>query len=354
MEAADTGSRRRHFASDNYSGICPEVWQALEEANFGHTPGYGEDPWTARARKMIQDLFERDCEVFFAFSGTAANGLVAASACQSFHSVLCHEFAHLETDECGAPGFFAHGLTLVTLPGENGKLIPAKLAEAAVRRTDVHASRPGAISFAQSTEVGTVYTPNEIAAFGAVARKFELSLHMDGARFANAVAALNVAPAALTWRAGVDVLSFGGTKNGMAYGDAVVFFNRELARNFEYRLKQSGQLASKMRFLSAQWIGILTEGAWLRHAAHANKMAELLEQGLRGIGRAEVLFPREANAVFVKLPPEVLDALRACGHRFYTDVGPGGAARLMCSWDTREDDVDALVSDIGRLLVESR
>lgn len=354
MEAADTGSKRRHFASDNYSGICPEVWHALEEANCGHTPGYGEDPWTNHACKMIRDVFERDCEVFFVFSGTAANALVVASMCESFHSVFCHKFAHLETDECGAPGFFAHGVKLVTLPGQNGKLIPAELAEAAVRRTDVHASRPGAISLAQATELGTVYTLGEVAALGEVARKFELSLHMDGARFANAVAALDVAPAALTWRAGVDVLSFGGTKNGMAFGEAVVFFNRELARNFEYRLKQSGQLASKMRFLSAQWIGMLIDGAWLRHASHANEMAGRLERRLRPMAQVEVLFPREANALFVKLPPEVLNALRASGHRFYTDVGPGGAARLMCSWDTTEDDVSALVSDIERLLAGSK
>jgi threonine aldolase len=352
MEAAD--SRRHHFASDNYSGICPEVWQALEEANCGHAPGYGEDPWTQRAREMIRDLFERDCEVFFAFSGTAANGLVAASMCESFHSVLCHEFAHLETDECGAPGFFAHGVTLVTLPGQNGKLMPAEVADAAARRTDVHAPRPGAISFAQATEVGTVYSPGEVAALAEVAAKFEMSLHMDGARFANAVAALRLAPAALTWRAGVDVLSFGGTKNGMAFGEAVVFFNKELARNFESRLKQSGQLGSKMRFLSAQWIGMLAEGAWLRHAAHANKMAERLEHALRSIERIEVLFPREANALFIKLPSDVLSALHAAGHKFYTDVGPRNAVRLMCSWDTTEADVSALVSDIERHLAPSR
>jgi threonine aldolase len=352
MEAA--GSKRRHFASDNYAGICPEVWHALEEANCGHTPGYGEDPWTHRARKMICDIFERDCAVFFVFSGTAANALVVASMCESFHSVLCHKFAHLETDECGAPGYFTQGVRLVTLPGQNGKLIPAELTEAAVRRTDVHASRPGAISFAQATEVGTVYTAGEVAALGEVARECELSLHMDGARFANAVAALGRAPAALTWRAGLDVASFGGTKNGMAFGEAVVFFNKELARNFEYRLKQSGQLASKMRFLSAQWIGMLTDGAWLRHASHANEMAERLERRLRPLARLEVLFPREANAVFVRLPPEVLNALRASGHRFYTDVGPDGAARLMCSWDTTEDDVGALVSDIERLLAGSK
>jgi threonine aldolase len=354
MGEADNGFTPRHFASDNYSGVCPEVWHALEEANCGHTPGYGEDPWTHRARRMICDLFERDCEVFFAFNGTAANGLVVASVCESFHSVLCHEFAHLETDECGAPGFFAHGVTLVTLRGQNGKLIPAEVAEAAARRTDVHAPRPGAISFAQATELGTVYTAGEVVALAEVAGKFEMSLHMDGARFANAVAALHLAPAALTWQAGVDVLSFGGTKNGMAFGDAVVFFNKELARNFEYRLKQSGQLASKMRFLSAQWIGMLADGAWLRHASHANEMAERLEHGLRAMPGVEVLFPREANAVFTKLPSDVLKALRVSGHKFYTDVGPGNAARLMCSWDTTEEDVSALLSDIESLLSPSK
>ncbi len=339
---------RRQFASDNWAGICPEALAAMQEANAAHAPSYGADPWTEEAARLIGEIFETECEVFFVFNGTAANSLSLASICDSFESTLCHEHAHIANDECGAPGFFAQGTTLVPLPGLHGKLSAAEIERAATRRTDVHSPMPRAISLTQSTELGTVYLPEEIAAIGEAARRLGLRLHMDGARFANAVAALGIAPRRIAGEAGIEVLSLGGTKNGMAFGEAMVFFDRELARRFDFRRKQSGQLASKMRFIAAQWIGLLRDGAWLRHAGHANAMAAQLEAGLRTIAGIEVLYSRNANAVFAKLPSPIIQCLRAKGWAFYTDVGPGGAARLMCSWDTRVEDVDALLRDAAR------
>ena len=349
LPTPDPDSTRRHFASDNYSGICPEAWAALVEANCGHARSYGDDPWTARASDLLREVFETDCEVFFVFNGTAANSLTLASCCQSYHSILCHELAHVETDECGAPEFFSNGTKLLMLPGEQGKISPAAIEQTVKKRADVHFPKPRAVSVTNATEVGTVYTPDEVKAIWAKTKAFDLKLHMDGARFANAVASLGCAPKELTWQAGVDALCFGGTKNGMAVGEAVVFFNREMAREFDYRCKQAGQLASKMRFLSASWVGMLQDGAWLRHAAHANAMASRLEQALAGLPDVKLLFPREANGVFAELPPKAIEALRAKGWLFYTFIGAGGC-RFMCTWDTTPDDVDALASDLRAVL----
>ncbi len=345
----DPDSTRRHFASDNYSGICPEAWAALAEANHGHARSYGDDPWTARASDLLREVFETDCEVFFVFNGTAANSLTLASCCQSYHSILCHELAHVETDECGAPEFFSNGTKLLMLPGEQGKISPAAIEHTVKKRTDVHFPKPRAVSVTNATEVGTVYTPDELKAIWAKTKAFDLKLHMDGARFANAVASLGCAPKELTWQAGVDALCFGGTKNGMAVGEAVVFFNREMAREFDYRCKQAGQLASKMRFLSASWVGMLQDGAWLRHAAHANAMAARLEQALANLPGVTLLFPRQANGVFAELPASAITALRAKGWLFYTFIGAGGC-RFMCTWDTRPEDVDALAADLRAML----
>lgn len=340
---------RRHFASDNYAGVCPEAWAAMEAANADHAPAYGDDRWNAEAVQMIRDLFETDCEVFFVFTGTSANSLALASACAPFESVLCSDQAHLVVDECNAPGFFAHGVALEPVPSTHGKVTYQDIERLATARTDVHHSRARLVSITQATELGTLYTTEEIAAIGEVADRLGLRLHMDGARFANAVAALGVSPRTITWEAGVDMLSFGGAKNGLACGEALVFFDRHLARDFAYRRKQSGQLASKMRFLAAPWTGLLRGGAWLRHAAHANHMAADLEHGLRTLPGVSIVHPREANAVFVKLPPSLSTGLQARGWQFYTDFGPDRAARLMCAWDTRREDVAAFVQDAAEL-----
>lgn len=349
MSTAPANPRVCSFASDNWSGICPEAWAALAEANTGHAASYGADWWTSEAARLLREVFETDCEVFFLFNGTAANSLALASLSLPFASVLCHEFAHIATDECGAPGFFSQGTTLVPVAGEHGKLTPEQVDLAARRRRDVHAPLPRALSLTQSTELGTVYTPSEIGALSAVARDHGLRMHMDGARFANAAAASQVAPRSLTWEAGVDVLTFGGTKNGLALSEAVIFFDRDAARLFEYRRKQGGQLASKMRFLSAQWAGALRDGAWLQHAAHANAMAARLERGLCSVEGVRVVYPREANAVFAALPEPMIAGLHARDWHFYTDVGPHGAARLMCSWDTAVESVDAFLRDAADL-----
>ena len=219
----------QQFASDNYSGICPEAWAAMAEANRGHERAYGDDQWTARASDYFRQLFETDCEVFFAFNGTAANSLALAALCQSYHSVICSETAHVETDECGAPEFFSNGSKLLLAQTEVGKLTPASIRDIALKRQDIHYPKPRVVTLTQATEVGTVYRPDELKAISATCKELGLHLHMDGARFSNACAFLGCSPAELSWKAGVDVLCFGGTKNGMAVGEAILFSNRDLA-----------------------------------------------------------------------------------------------------------------------------
>ena len=342
---------RRHFGSDNHSGICPEAFAALAEANQGHVPGYGGDPWTTRAADLFREVFETKCEVFFVFNGTAANSLALSSICQSYHSILCHDNAHVQTSECGAPEFFSNGAKVVPLPGVNGKLNPADIETAVKKRPTTNHPKPRALSLTQATEAGTVYSPDELRALTDAARRHDLRVHMDGARFANAVAGLGVTPKEITWQAGVDVLSFGGTKNGMAIGEAVVFFNVDLAKEFDYRCKQAGQLASKMRFMSASWIGMLQDGAWLRHARHANQMARRLAEGLRALPQIKIAFPCEANGVFAQMPAPVIQGMFDRGWKFYTHVSPGDC-RLMCSWDTTEGDVDAFIADVKNLVAK--
>ena len=336
---------RYDFASDNTAGICPEAWAALDAANRGPSPPYGDDDWTRRAADRIRELFETDGEIFFVFGGTAANALSLASLCRSYHSVICHDNAHLGRDECGAPEFFSNGTKLLLAEGPSGKLDPAGVEAVITRRADIHYPKPRVVSLTQATEVGTVYTPPEIDAVAEVARRHGLAVQMDGARFANAAAALAAPPRTFTWEAGVDVLCLGGAKNGMAVGEAVVFFRRELAYEFDYRCKQAGQLASKMRFLAAPWVGMLDDGAWLRRAGHANAMARRLADAVRPIAGVRVLFPVEANAVFLGLSPRSAEALHARGWSFYGFLGSTGH-RFVCSWDTTAEAVEALAADI--------
>jgi len=337
-------ARRRGFASDNYAGICPEAWAALEAANSGHAPAYGDDQWTARAVDALRELFETDCEVFFTFNGTAANALSIAHLCRSYHSVLCAASAHIETDECGAPEFLASGTKILLVPGDTGKLDLAATESLITARCDIHYPKPRAISITQATEFGTVYSVDELAAVCALAQRHGLRVHMDGARFANAVASLNVDPKAITWQAGVDVLCFGCTKLGAPAGEAVVFFDRALAAEFDYRCKQAGQLAGKMRFLAAPLAGLLKDGAWLRHAAHANAMAQCLADRIRDIPGIEQAYPRQANAVFIRMTPALAAWLVDRGWRLYDFIG--GAWRCMCAWDTTGDDVESLARDL--------
>lgn len=341
--------RKHHFASDNYSGICPDAWEAMAQANANHVSSYGDDPWTQQASDALRDLFEVECEVYFVFNGTSANALALAAMCQSYHSIICHELAHVETDECGAPEFFSNGSKLLLVPGEEGRIQPSAIATTVRKRDDIHYPKPQVLSITQATEMGTVYSVSQLQELFEMARRFNLRVHMDGARFANAVATLNVAPKEITWKVGVDVLCFGGTKNGMAVGEAIVFFKKELAHEFAYRCKQAGQLASKMRFLAAPWVGMLKSGAWLKNAVHANTAAMRLEAGLKEIPGVEFLSTRQANAVFVRLPVAVAEELREREWKFYTFIGAGGA-RFMCTWDTTNDDVDALLDDVRSLM----
>jgi threonine aldolase len=333
----------RQFASDTYAGLCPEALAALQEANRGHAAAYGDDPWTARAEQRFRELFETDCAVYFVPTGTAANALALAALCQPYHSVFCHADAHVQTDECGAPEASTRGAKLIPLPGRDGKLDPDQVRRAAGQRRDVHSHKPGALSVSQASEAGTVYDPDELRALAGTARELGLHLHVDGARFANAVAALGVPPRTLSWEAGVDVLCFGGTKNGLAAGDAVVFFNRALAEDFDYRRKQAGHLLAKMRYVTAPWVGLLESGVWLDNARHANALARRLEAELQTVPGLRVLYPVQANAVFVQMPPGCAAGLHARGWHFYTIAG---GERLMCSWDTQPEDVAAFVRDL--------
>ena len=335
------------FASDNYAGICPEAWQAMQAANSGYVTSYGDDYWTERACEQIRRIFETDCQVFFVFNGTAANSLALASLCRSYHSVICHDLAHVETDECGAPEFFSNGTKLLHVAGPGGKFDLAEVERTITRRSDIHYPRPRVLSLTQATEVGTVYNAAEISAASELARGYGLRGHMDGARFANAVASLDVAPADISWRAGIDVLCLGGAKNGMAVGEAVVFFDRELAEEFEYRCKQAGQLASKMRFISAPWIGMLEGDTWLKNARHANYCATLLAEQLTAIEGIRIMYPQQANSVFVEMPEAVADRLRNAGWRFYSFIGSGGA-RFMCSWQTSREEVMQLAGAVRK------
>jgi threonine aldolase len=340
---------KTQFASDNTAGVCPEAWEAMERANRDNAPSYGTDAWTQRAADLLRELFEKDdAEVFFVFNGTAANSLALASCCQSYHSVICHEHAHIVEDECGAPEFFSNGTKLLGAPGEHGKLSPGGIEQLALKRTDIHYPKPRVISLTQSTEMGGVYQVAELEAIRDVAQRHGLAVQMDGARFANAAAALGRKPKESTWQAGVDVLCFGGTKLGMACCEAVIFFNPSLAQEFDYRCKQAGQLASKMRFLASGWVGLLENGAWLRHAQHANRCAALLASRFEKEAGLAAAHPVEANAAFIAMPDALYRALKKRGWVIYNFIG-GNAVRLMCSWRTSEADIDALLSDVAEI-----
>ncbi|MBX9587936.1 MAG: low specificity L-threonine aldolase [Hyphomonadaceae bacterium] len=336
----------QQFASDNNAGLCPEALAALISANGeGHATGYGDDDWTERAGAGIRALFGSDCQVFFVFGGTAANALALAHICRPYHAVIAHAESHVATDEAGAPGFFSGGAPTLTADTPLAKLTPGAVERLATAGRGVHSVKPRALSLTQATEMGTVYAPDELHALTAVARRLGLKVHMDGARFANAVAALGCSPADLSWRAGVDVLSFGGVKNGLAAGEAVVFFDASLADEFAWRVKQAGQLNSKMRLVAAPWVGLLENDVWLRNARHANAMARRLAESIAKVEGVRLMAPVESNGVFVELGAQVQDRLRRKGWRFYA-WGPAGC-RLMCAWDTTPETVDRFASDLA-------
>ncbi len=341
-------SERYDFASDNTAGICPEAWRALQEANRDGAPSYGYDAWTKKLCDRVREIFETDCDVYLVLNGTAANALALAQLCRSFHSIVCHQYAHIQTDECGAPEFFTGGSKLLTVGGENAKIDLDEVKAMLARPRDLHSHKPRVISITQSTEFGAVYTRGEVAAVSQFAHAHEMLVHMDGARFANAVVSLRCAPKELTWQVGVDVLCFGGTKNGLAAGELVVFFRKNLAAEFEYRAKQAGQLASKMRFLAAPWMALLHEDLWLRNARHANAAAQRLADQLRSRVPLAAAFPVEGNALFLQLSDRLVDGLHERGWDFYKFIEPD-IYRLMCSWATSDKRVDQFVADVVAL-----
>jgi threonine aldolase len=342
----------RGFASDNNSGAHPDVLAAIAQANEGHVVAYGDDDYTAAARQRFRDHFGEQAEAFLVFNGTGANVLALQALARPFEAVICPQTAHLNVDECGAPERNA-GVKLLAAPTPDGKLTPELVAERITGVGDQHASQPRIVSISQSTELGTVYTAEEIGALAALAHEHRMFLHVDGARLANAATALDLPLRALTTDTGVDVLSFGGTKNGLLLGDAIVFLRPELSGDFLFVRKQSMQLASKMRFLAAQFDALLGGDLWRRNASHANAMARRLAEAISTIDGPELAYPVEANGVFLTLPVEAIERLRAslpAELPFYVWDEAKGTIRLMCSWDTTEEDVDGLVSTLAAAL----
>lgn len=333
---------KRGFASDNNAGVHPRVWEALRSADHGHAVAYGDDVYTETALGLFRERFGERAEVFFVFGGTGANVSALAVVTRPFQTVVCAETAHINVDECGAPERFT-GCKLVDLATPDGKLRPEQVEPLLTLAGNQHHVQPRVISVSQATEMGTVYTVEELRSLAAFAHERGLLLHVDGARLANAAAHLNVSLKELTADVGVDVMSFGGTKNGMMYGEAVIFFDRALAEEFRFVRKQCAQLPSKMRYVAAQFTALLSEDLWRETAAHANRMAQTLAAELRAIPRLHITQPVESNAVFATLP-------RACIARlqerffFYVWNQQHGEARFMCSFDTTDEDVAELVS----------
>lgn len=335
------------FYSDNTATACEEVLEAIHRANTGHAIAYGDDEWTQRLDEAFAAFFGRPVKAFALATGTAANALSIATLCPPYGAVYAHEEAHIVRDECGAPEFFSGGARVVTVPGEHGKLTVDALGAALdANPVSVHTPQPAALSLTQATELGTVYRPQELAALATLAHARGLRVHLDGARIANAIVSLGCEPAEITWRAGVDVVSFGATKNGALSAEAVVFFDAALVRDFELRRKRAGHLLSKSRYVSAQLLAYLETQVWRRNAERANALARRIAAAA---GRM-LLHPTEANEVFVALGDAGKARLRGQGFGFY-DWGPAasGEARFVVSWDQREADVDALCAALGQM-----
>lgn len=342
---------KRGFASDNNAPVHPLVMDALQRVNDGHCIAYGDDPYTIRAVAKMKEIFGASCEVFFVFTGTAANVLGLTAATRPFNSVICAETAHIHTDECGAPERFT-GCKILSIPTGNGKITTDQIAKHLHGFGFEHHSQPGVISITQATEMGTVYSLQEIRELADLAHAYGLLLHVDGARLANAAVSLSCSFGEMIAGTGVDILSFGGTKNGLMYGEAIVFLNSRLAENFKYIRKQGMQLASKMRYIAAQFDAYLTDDLWKSLAEHANAMAQLLEKEVRKIPGIEITQPVQANGVFAIVPPEVIPLLQK-EYFFYVWDEMRSEVRWMCSWDTTEEDVLGF-AEILRKTMDSR
>jgi threonine aldolase len=340
----------RNFSSDHVAPACDAIMAAVNKANDGFVTSYGGDDLTAKLQSVTSDLFEKQVTVFPVTSGTAANALALSQIVPTFGAIYCYEAAHIVTDESGAPGFFTGGAQLIGFPATDGKIRPGQLTKAVAYAEDlgIHHVKPGAVTLTQATEWGTVYSLAEIAAISEVAKQYELPVHMDGARFANALVHLGCTPAEATWKCGVDVLSLGATKNGALGAEAVVFFDPAMARDFERRRKRAGHLMSKLRFLSAQLNAYFKNGLWLANARHANAMATKLAQGLKTVPGARLLQPVDANEIFVALSEATVSGLETQGFKFYRwplhTAESGITIRLVTCYATPSADVDAFIA----------
>ncbi|WDI32695.1 low specificity L-threonine aldolase [Hyphococcus flavus] len=342
------------FASDNWAGAAPEILDAIAKANDGAVPAYGGDELTKRVEARFAQVFERECAVYFVATGGAANGLALSVLSPPYGMIFCHEESHVQMDECAGPEFLTGGAKLIPVPGEGGKLTVDGFTKAlkGFPYRPPHGSPPSVLSLTQATECGTLYSAGELKALCDAAHNADLTVHMDGARFANAVASSGASPADMTWRAGVDILCFGGTKNGCLAAEAVVFFDPSMAKDFDFRRKRAGHLWSKMRFISAQFDAYLANDLWLRLAARANAMGKRLSDGLAAIDGVEISYPTEINEVFACFPGDAAEKLRAAGEPFYPWITPGDPAegrmnRLIASFRTTEEEVDGFIDRVS-------
>ena len=336
----------RGFASDNNAGVHSAIFRKMQEVNNGHVISYGDDPYTPQAIELFKKYFGKNIDVYFLFNGTAANVLGIKALTQSYHAVICTDLAHLHVDECGAPEKYT-GCKLLTVPSADGKLTPQSIKPHLHGFGFEHHAQPKMISITQSTEMGTVYTLQEIQKIAQLAHQYGLFLHMDGARIANAAVSLGCSFKELTAQAGIDILSFGGTKNGMMFGEAVVFFNPVLSTEFKYIRKQGMQLGSKMRFISAQFIALLEDNLWEQNARNANNMAQYLAEKVREMGTIQLTQPVQANAVFAILPEEIIPKLQE-RYFFYVWNEMTSEVRWMTSYDTTREDIDGFVRELKK------
>ncbi|MDB4026167.1 low specificity L-threonine aldolase [Candidatus Thioglobus sp.] len=336
------------FASDNVTSACPEVMDAVIAANSGIAGSYGDDEWSLALKNRLSEIFETEVEVFLAVTGTASNALALSALAPVFGKIYCHELSHINTDECGAPELFTGGAKLIPMRSSNGRIDASDLAETIRGSGNVHVTQPSVVSVTMSCETGTVYQLDEIKAISQIAHDNKMSVHMDGARFANALVSLDVSPAEMTWKSGVDVLTLGGTKNGCLAAEAVIFFKPEMVGNFPFLHKRSGQLLSKMRFISSQLEAYLTDDVWLRNARHANAMAKILSEGLNSFANIKLAYPTQSNEVFVHLPRDVIDYLNSAGYDINEEELDGKAVRFVTAWNSEIKDINDLLDTLAQ------
>ena len=348
MAKIKTKRERIKFASDNVAGACPEVLDAIIKANEGDSTPYGNDQISTELQDKFSEIFEKDVIVFPTASGTAANALALSTMTPSFGNIYCHKLSHINTDECGAPEFYTGGGKLIALQGVDGKITADELDQSIGGKGIVHHTQPSSVSITQVCETGEVYQIDQIKKISDVAHKHNLNMHMDGARFANALVSLDVTPAEMTWKAGIDVLSFGATKNGCLAAEAIIFFKKDLVGNIAFLMKRAGHLLSKMRFVSAQLDAYISNDVWLKNAKHANKMGKKLSEGLISNQKIELAYPTHANEVFAKFPRPIIEHLNSKGYKMNEEELDGKAVRLVAAWNTKESDVDQLLETISQ------